>query len=349
MNKTKPIQIGIVGLGRAGWGMHGPELTGMEKKFRIAAGCDIDAGYRKRFADAYTCPVYRRIEDMIADPNVELVDIASRTTEHVPHALLALKAGKDVFLEKPIAASYTEALKLKTAARRSRGNLYIRHNRRFEPGFQHIREIIASGILGTVYAIKLHRNGFSRRDDWQTLLRCGGGQILNWGPHIIDHALRFLDAPVADMWSDLKRIAAVGDAEDHVHMILRGANGRVVDLQISGGAAIAEPEYIVLGSRGGLESSGDEIHLRYLDPKKKLKPRRAKSATPKQGFGSPDSLKWIEKTIPVAPASGATMTSIWDHLHAAIRRGQPFPITLDEALGVMRVISAARKTSPFAA
>jgi scyllo-inositol 2-dehydrogenase (NADP+) len=341
------IRVGIVGLGRAGWGMHVPELGGKEEKFLITAGCDTDAAQRKRFADKCACPVYRRIEDLIADPNVDLVDIASRTTEHVQHAVLALKAGKDVFLEKPIAVSYPEALKLKAAARRSRGTLYIRHNRRFEPGFQHIREIMDSGILGNVYEIKLRRNGYSRRDDWQTLLRCGGGQLLNWGPHIIDHALRFLDAPVAVMWSDLKRISAVGDAEDHLRIILRGQNGRVVDLQISGGAAVSEPEYIVLGTRGGLRSSGNEIVLRYLDPANKLPTRRAKSGMPGQGFGTPDTLKWVEQTIPVAPGSGATMTSIWDHLHASIREGKPFPITLDEALGVMKVVSAARKGTAF--
>ncbi|OGV64243.1 MAG: hypothetical protein A2498_05255 [Lentisphaerae bacterium RIFOXYC12_FULL_60_16] len=348
MAKTNPIRIGIVGLGRAGWGMHGPELNGKESMFQIVAGCDLDADHRKRFANKYGCSVYRRIEDLIADKDVELVDIATRSTEHVSHALLALKANKDVFIEKPMAVSYPEALTLKPAIRRSRGKVYIRHNRRFEPGYQHIREIMASKVLGEIYEIKLRRNGYSRRDDWQTLIRCGGGQLLNWGPHIIDHALRLLESPVADMWSDLKLISAVGDAEDHLHIILKGKNGRVVDLQISGGSAIPEPEYIVLGTRGGLRSSGNEIYLRYLDPQNKLIRRRAKPGTPKQGFGSPDNLRWIEKTIPVEPKSGATMTSIWNHLYDSIRKGKPFPITLDEALGVMQVVTAAKKGTPFA-
>ena len=95
--------------------------------------------------------------------NVELVDVANRTSDHVPDALAALKAGKTVFLEKPIATCYTEAGKLKTAVARSKGKLYIRHNRRFEAAYQHIREIIASGILGKVYEIKLRRNSFSPR------------------------------------------------------------------------------------------------------------------------------------------------------------------------------------------
>lgn len=347
MAKQKPIGIGIVGLGRAGWGMHGPELQGKEERFRIVAACDLDADRRRRFAEKHHCMVYRDIQDLIRDPNVELVDVASRSPDHVAHALQALKADKDVFLEKPISLSHAQGLKLKQARSRSKGTLYIRHNRRFEPGFQHIQEIMRSGILGWVYEIKLRRNGYGRRDDWQTLIRCGGGQLLNWGPHIIDHALRFLESPVAEQWSDLKRIAAVGDAEDHVHIILKGKNGRVVDLEISGGAALGEPEYLVLGTKGALQCSGDEIRLRYLDPKRKLALRRAKAGNP-EGFGSPDQLKWIEQTIKVAPKSGATMTTIWDCLHASIRQGKRFPISLEQSLEVMRIVSAAKRGTPFA-
>lgn len=348
MAEQNPIRVGIVGLGRAGWGMHGPELQGKEAQFRIVAACDIDKDHRLRFADKYGCTAYRDIGHLIADPNVELVDLATRSADHVTHALQAMKAGKHVLIEKPMSLSYGEALKLKKAQGRSKGRVFIRHNRRFEPGFQHVMELMQSGILGWVYEIRLRRNGYQRRDDWQTLIRHGGGQLLNWGPHIIDHALRFLESPVAEQWSDLKKIAAVGDAEDHVHIILKGKNGRTVDLEISGGAAIGEPEYIVLGTRGALKSSGDEFQLRYLDPSHKLPPRRAKAGTPKDGFGSPDHLKWVDETVKVAPKSGANMTTIWDCLHASIRGGQPYPISFDQALEVMRVVTRAKQGTEFA-
>ena len=347
MAEKTPIGIGIVGLGRAGWGMHGPELENFKDRFRIVAACDVDAEHRRRFGDKYGCKVWSRIEDLVADPAVELVDVATRTADHVRHALLGLKAGKHVFQEKPIAVSYTEALQLKRAAARSKGRLFIRHNRRFEPAFQHIREIMASGLLGEIYEIKLRRNGYNRRDDWQTLMKHGGGQLLNWGPHIVDHALQLLESPVASVWSDLKRIAAVGDAEDHVHVIVRGRNGRTVDLEISGGAALGEPEYLVLGRRGALKCQGREIMLRYLDPKVRLPPRRAKAGTPRSGFGSPDTLTWVEETVTVSPKLPVSMHAIWGYLYDAIREGKRFPITLDEALEVMRVISLAKKGTAF--
>lgn len=328
--------------------MHCKELKGKEQMFQIVAVCDIDETRRNNVAGVYQCQAYENIADLIADPNVEVVDIATRSVDHFTHAKMALEAGKTVFLEKPMCCTYAQAAELQKIAAQSPGKLYIRHNRRFEPGFQHIREIIASGILGDVYEIKLRRVSFSRRDDWQTIKEFGGGQLLNWGPHIIDHALRLLESPVAGMWSDLKCTVAVGDAEDHLKIILKGENGRVVDIIISGGAAIKEPEYLIYGTRGALSSTGNTIQLKYLDPNVPLAPRTAKPGTPEYGsFGTPESLVWIEETIPVAPKAPAGLTHIWDELYSAIREGKPFPITLDEAVQVMWVVSEAKKGTQF--
>lgn len=348
--KTGPIKVGIIGLGRAGYGMHCGELEPRGKKFTIVAGCDPLRSKRERFQERLPkARVYRTVSELIADSEIELIDIAHRTPDHLSAALAALKSGKDVFLEKPICETVEEARRIRAAAKRAKGTLYIRHNRRFESAYNHIREIIASGVLGEVYEVKLCRHHYARRDDWQTIKSCGGGQLNNWGPHIIDHALRFLESPVKEVWSDLKRIAAVGDAEDHLKIVLRGCNGRVVDLEISGGVALGSPVYAVYGTRGTLISHDEKtLQLRYLDPRKKLSPRKAKRGDPGLGFGSPDDLKWIEKEIPVKPKAKVTPPSIWDALHASVREGKPFPITIDESVEVMWVISEAKKGTRFA-
>ncbi len=353
MPGKQPVNVGIVGIGRAGWAMQTCELDERKSMFRIVAACDVKKDRRTRMAERYGCNTYRRIEDLVKDPDVELVSIATRSPDHVPHALLALRAGKSVFVEKPIAVTYAEARKLKPAAARAKGRLFIRYNRRFEAGFQHVREIMASGLLGKVHEIKLRRLSFQRRNDWQTLIKCGGGQLLNWGPHIIDHALQFLESPVAEVWSDLKRIAAVGDAEDHLKILLKGENGRVVDLEISGGAAIGEPEYLVCGSRGALTCNGQEIHLRYIDPRQKLARERAFSGTPAMGasfssVGRQEPIRWLDKTVPVKPKTKCTPADIWDHVYASMRDGKKFPITFDEALEVMRVVSRVKRGTAFA-
>jgi len=343
-----PIRIGIVGLGRAGWGMHCPELDAFPEMFKIVAVSDPIKDRRDLAVAKYGCRTYRRYEDMLADHEIELIDVATTTDDHLDNALSALQAGKWVVIEKPMCRTYDEALVLRAAAIKARNRLLIRHNRRYEPGFQHVREIIASGLLGEVYDIKLRRGSFQRRDDWQTVKRCGGGQLLNWGPHLVDHALQFLDTPPVRIWSDLKRVAAVGDAEDYVHIVMRNAAGLTVDLEISGGRVIPEPEYTVTGTHGALTLSGEAIHLRYLDTTQKLSRRRSSVRTPPLGtFGTPEALKWIEETIAVNPKTSSGLTKLWEYIYAAIRMNKPCPVTLDQAIEVMRVISLAKKDSPF--
>jgi scyllo-inositol 2-dehydrogenase (NADP+) len=348
--KKQPVKVGIIGLGRAGYGMHYKELEPRRSRFTIVAGCDPLADKRDRFQKRLPkAAVYKTAAELIEDPEVELISIANRTRDHLATTLQALASGKDVFLEKPICVTYDEAKRIRRAAARARGQLYIRHNRRFEAAFVHIREIIEKGILGDVYEIKLARHGYSRRDDWQTLKACGGGQLANWGPHIIDHGLRFLESPVKEIWSDLKRVVAAGDAEDHLKVILKGRNGRIVDLEISGGVALKSPVYAVYGTRGSLVSPDEKtMTLRYLNPRRKLAPRKASKGDPGDGFGTPDNLKWIEKEIPVRPRRKCDPASIWDHLYAAIREDVPFPITIGESLEVMRVISQVKQGTKFA-
>ncbi|MBM4018469.1 MAG: Gfo/Idh/MocA family oxidoreductase [Planctomycetes bacterium] len=341
MPAPNPIRLGLVGLGRAGWGMHCPELEGKEDLFRFVAACDPLPDRRERMAARYGCRTYEHIEGLLADREVEMVDVASRSIDHYAHAASALRAGRHVFLEKPMCATYGEARRLVRLAAGAKGRLYVRHNRRNEPAFLHVREIMASGILGDVYEVKLFRGGYARRDDWQTLAEFAGGQMLNWGPHIVDHALRFLDAPLRDIWSDAKRVAAVGDAEDHLKIVLRGTNGRVVDMEISGGAAIRPPAYLIWGTRGSLLCEDEKtIKLKYLDPKQKLVPRRPNRGDPGATFGTPEDLRWIEQETPVAPRR---TWNIWDELYKAVRKGGRFPVTLQEAIQVMRVIALAKK------
>lgn len=348
----KAIKTGIWGLGRAGHGMHVGEMAKFPKLFVVVAGCDTDpdrlAVYKEKQPP---CRLYGHADAFLNDPEVELVSIATRSPDHTAHAIRALAAGKYVFLEKPIALTAAEALTLKKASKKYPGKLFLRHNRRFEAPFLQIRDIMASGVLGEVYEVKLHRHGYQRRNDWQTLIHCGGGQLNNWGPHIIDHALRFLGAPVVHIWSDLKKIAAVGDAEDHLKIVLTGQNGRIVDLEISGGVALPQPEYVIFGTKGSLVCQGNIITVKYVDPKQKLRKIKAFASNPPLtgSFGNAEVLRWVEKTVKVVPKSAGDDTHlIWQALYNAIRKGQPFPITIDEAVDVVRVSDAVKSDTEFA-
>jgi len=343
----KAIKIGLAGIGRAGWGMHLPEIENCDGKFEVAAACDpIPERLEKIRGRCPGCKTYADFDSMLKDPDFELAVIACRSPEHTDYALKALAAGKLVFLEKPLGTRPGDAKRLRDAAARYPGRLFCRHNRRFEPAFNHILEIIGSGILGEVYEIKLCRHSYQRRDDWQTIVNCDGGQLNNWGPHIIDHALRLLESPVADVWADLKNVAALGDAEDHLKIIVKGENGRIVDLEISGGITLPSPVYAVYGTKGSLVCQDEQdIVLKYLDPKQKLAEGRARPETPPLSgpFGNSEVLKWVRKTIMTEPANGFDGSEIYPSLYDAIRNGKPFPITVEEACQVLDVTFAVKK------
>jgi len=340
----EPIRTAVIGLGRAGWGMIIGSLRRRTDQYRIVAGADLIAERRQRLEEELGGRSYRDYRDLLADSDVELVVVATRSNTHVPIAIDALRAGKHVVLEKPLALTLRGMDRLLRVARRARGKLIPRHNRRFDPDFLAVREVVESGILGEIRHITLCRHGFNRRNDWQTLRRFGGGMLANWGPHIIDHGLRLLGAPVRSMFSDLQKIAAAGDAEDHVKIVMCGTNGRVVDIEISGGAAIGDVPYRIFGTCGALTCDGKKMRVRWFDPGQ-VPPVKASAATPtEQGFGNAEQLPWQEEERDAVPQTPA---DFWDSVHDAVRRDVPFPVSLSEAREVVKITEQARAGTKF--
>ena len=348
------IKVGIWGLGRAGQKMHALELRKYPEMYEIHSGMDIDPERNRLFAENTGAKTYDNAEDLLNDPDVDMISIATRSLDHVAHCEKALATGKYVFLEKPIAVTYADGLKLLDLAQKYPGKLYLRHNRRFEAPFNKIREIIASGVLGKVYEIKLCRHSYSRRNDWQTIIECGGGQLNNWGPHIIDHALQFLNYKVKELWSDLKKIAAVGNAEDHLKIVLKGEDETIVDLEISGGAALPQNEYTVFGARGALTCNGNKVKLKYLDPDQIFQQTSANPGNPPleggvaAGYADLEQPRWIENEIDVDPDATTDTHHIWPAMYKAIREGASFPVSIEEGVAVVKVIEDVKKNSKFA-
>jgi scyllo-inositol 2-dehydrogenase (NADP+) len=341
------LRVGLCGIGRAGFGM---VLRDFEKLpcVRVVAGFDLLEERTRQLAEMCSSRVYRSYAEMLKDDELDLVIVATRSHEHVAMALQAMKAGRDVLVEKPMALDLGGADKLIAAAKKMGRKLYVRQNRRFDAPFLQAMEIIKSGKIGKLFAVQLRQGGFQRRADWQTLKEFGGGQLLNWGPHLADWAVQFVGGKATDVWSDLKRIAAAGDAEDHVKLLIRGETGIVADIEISGAMAITQPPWILMGTNGTLViDAKNQCRLRYFDPKG-LKKLKASEATPTgrggSHFSGGDEIRWVEEQFAAAPAKAM---NFWMELYKSIRKGSAFPITLAQARENMRVISLAKKGTGF--
>lgn len=121
---------------------------------------------------------YRELDQLLNDPNIDVVDICLPTPLHVEASLLALQSGKHVFLEKPIALTIAEANKLVKAAKRYGKSLMVAHVLRYFPEFRIIKQFVESGKHGKVMAAHFKRI-ISKPSWWGTneLNRTGGPAI----------------------------------------------------------------------------------------------------------------------------------------------------------------------------
>ena len=345
---SNPIKAAIVGLGRSGWGLASDITKGKrEGLYELVAACDIIPDRVQDAINDYGCKGYDSIEGVLADPDVELVIIATRSIDHFAHAMQALKAGKNVVIEKPL--SINEGLAeelLRYAERTDTPKLYLRQNRRFEPAFNEVLAKINSGILGTVSEINIEERSYERRDDWQTLHKYGGGLILNWGPHIVDHAVILLGDEVKEQYGHMQRSSGGGDREDHFSLHLIGENGRKVNVWISGSSALNNGRtFTVYGNRGAMICHDRQVTLKYIKPDQVMPEVVSSEETPVNQWGKTGTFEaaikpeWVTEEYELEAFDGPVM---WNKLYDDYRGIAPYPVTFDEARRYMKVITKLR-------
>ena len=367
------INVGILGLGRAGRNMHAPEIALFPDFYEIAAGCDHAADRRENLPQQFrNAKIYADYREMLNDPSLDMITIAIRNDDHTPQALMALEAGKAVVVDKPFATSMEQADMLMKADRQYPGKLFFRFNRRFESQFLMIQDVLKSGLLGNISMIKIHRHpGFVRRFDWQTLAEFHGGLFNNWGPHFVDQGLQFLKSPVKELWCKLSHVVGGGDADDQVKLVLVGENDCVVDIEISTILTIYGNLYEIWGSRGSLviPADGQTIRLRYLDPSIHFSRLDGMRENFPLMYGNPnEKLKFIEESRPIPadtyghllqrgkaiergkedPDKGYTYPdTMWYHVYQAFRNNVPYPITTEEAYNVVKTMMRAHEAAHY--
>jgi predicted dehydrogenase len=145
----EPVAIAVIGAGY--WGPNLIRNAVTNPSTRLAYVCDMDLDRATRVASPFAGvqPV-ASLDEVLRDPAVEAVAIATPAGTHVDVALAALEAGKHVLVEKPIASNYSEALKIVEAADRLGLTLMCDHTYCYTPAVQRIRQLVAEGTLGDI-------------------------------------------------------------------------------------------------------------------------------------------------------------------------------------------------------
>jgi len=184
---ARPLRMGVAGLGRA-FTVMVPTLAN-DPRIKLAAGADPLPEGRKLFASQFDAKTYATVEELCADPDVEVIYVATPHQHHAAHVQLAAARGKHVLVEKPMAISISECRSMIDATKEAGVVLIVGHSHSFNAPILHTREIIDSGAYGKPRMISaLNFTDFlyrPRRPEELDTAR-GGGVIFSQAAHQID-------------------------------------------------------------------------------------------------------------------------------------------------------------------
>lgn len=238
MSEIKNVAVIGCGIGK----LHITEgYAALTDKFRVAALCDIDADKLNAAADALGVPGrYTDYAALLADPTIDVVDICTPPGLHVPQAIAALDAGKEVICEKPLAGSLADVDRLIAADAAARTRVMPIFQYRWGEGYDKARAIIAAGLAGKPYIATVETH-WLRGDDyfavpwrgkWATEL---GGTLMTHAIHAHD-LLCGLMGPVASVYARLATRVNPIEVEDCVAASLEMASGALASISCTLGS-----------------------------------------------------------------------------------------------------------------
>ena len=222
---------------------------------------------RNAFAKKYQCGVSRSLEEVLTNRNVEGVINTTPNDAHLETTAAAARAGKHVFLDKPISNTISDARAITEACRKAGVVLAIGYQRRRESQFRWVRAQIDAGVFGRLVNaesnISRDRAGKIDLGSWRYQASgMPGGVMLQIGIHYTD-VLEYLIGPVAAVSARLAQLVLPGDNSDVASLVLEHANGALSTLNASYASA---SENYVMNIYGKEASAYYDLHqgLRFL-------------------------------------------------------------------------------------
>jgi predicted dehydrogenase len=192
MPKKSTFNVAVIGAGAIGH----DHIRSFQQHpaARVLALAEVSPERGREAADAYHIPeLVTDYRSLLARQDIDIVSIALPNYLHAPVALAALKAGKHVMVDKPMATNARDAAKLVAAAKQKKVLLMVGQNARFTPEVQTAKQLVTKGVLGEVYHAKTawtRRAGIPRIGSWFTQTKfAGGGCTYDIGVHALDRCL----------------------------------------------------------------------------------------------------------------------------------------------------------------
>ena len=209
-------------------------------------------------------------QELLSDPEIDLIAVSTQHNSHAKFVIEALKAGKNVYCEKPLCLTLDELTAIKEAYEQSEGELFVGLNRRHAPLIQQIKREMKTDQIPAVYDF-IGNAGFIPKDHWVHDEAAGGGRVLGEACHFVD-LIQYLDGSHLE---DLTVTAASNNAypmNDNVLITLRFASGAIGNIVYSSMGSKKYPkEQLRVLSNGSVYEMDNFIRLKKYGSTKSVK------------------------------------------------------------------------------
>ena len=191
----KQINWGFIGCGEVTEKKSGPAFNEVEGS-RVIAVMSRTEKRARSYAERHHVPKwYTDAQEIINDPDINAVYVATPPSSHATYAIMAMHAGKPVYVEKPLASSYDECARINRVSELTGVPCYVAYYRRYLPYFQRVKKIITDGVIGKVTNVQIRFSVPPRAFDdasrknlpWRLQPEiAGGGYFYDLAPHQLD-------------------------------------------------------------------------------------------------------------------------------------------------------------------
>ena len=229
----KLVKWGFIGCGEVTEKKSGPAFSEVEGSSVVAVMSrseDKARSYAERHGIARW---YTDAQKLIDDPEVNAIYVATPPSSHATFAIMSMKAGKPVYVEKPLAASYDDCSRVNRISEQTGVPCFVAYYRRYLPYFQRVKEIVNSGTIGEVinvqirFAVPPRELDYSNSENLPWRLQpdiAGGGYFYDLAPHQLD-LLQEMFGVILDAHGIYANRGHIYSAEDSVSAVFRFENG----------------------------------------------------------------------------------------------------------------------------
>jgi predicted dehydrogenase len=323
------VRLAVAGAGY--WGINHVRAAASLRSARLVAVADPSDAARARAARlAPSARLETEFDAILAAADVDAVILATPARDHAAQAVAALDAGKHVLVEKPLALSTVDALRVQAAAERAKKTLMVGHLMLFHPAFERLQQLVRDGELGALFYAYALRVNLGR-------LRCDENALWSLGPHDVSMVLELFRARPAT-------VAARGQAylqpniEDVVFLNLAFADGKMAQVQLSWLDPHKERRLTVVGAKKMVvfDDASTSEKLRIYDKGYERPPSFTQ-------FGEYLTIRQGDIHIPRVDMSEPLEREL-SHFVASVRDGTTPRTDAAHAVEVVRVLEAGQRS-----